>query len=266
MVSSDIAVARSLIAEALRANTRSQTSSAPPLAAPPPLRPSAVEADPLVLGYLRPNDVFAFAGVAPEDVDPDGVYHVYPANRGYVSFGASETAQRAVHLRKALEYPVRLAGDLMRQPDKLTRFYPGDRVRSRKHSVCGTVVVSTTEEALVRFDDKPAEPESVALRDLKLVDKDKTTRSYVQPLNGKWVISVGETSLEEDTQLDAVKALRGADGLRFAFNRWSRLASMTPDDLGFDLELRTVDYLRNVDGQFWNTPRLRRRFPRQASA
>jgi len=195
------------------------------------------------LSYLRPGDQFVFLGTLPEGSKKGIKYTIIPARRGFVTFTDEFNKAITVPLCKGLLCPIKMLNE--ESPDPNRKFIPGDRVRNRGTNKEGIVIGSKDMGYEVRYLSNPNEKEWTSGSSLQLIQKDKTTESYISEEDNTYVVAFGDFRQECDSLVEAFEVLE--DKNRPAFNRYSKMAVSKPR--GYEPEI--VEVLIRLDPRVW---------------
>lgn len=174
------------------------------------------------LSFLRPGDRFILLNTLPEGASANVEYTIIPAKRGYVTFTDEFNKSITVPLCRGLLCEIKLLSQEFADPDR--RFILGDEIRCIGTNRRGRVVGIKSPGYYVRFYDLTAKKEWKASNHLQIINKNKTTKSYIrQPANGDgpWTVSFGDFSEACPHFHDALRLL--CETNRPAFNRYAKM-------------------------------------------
>lgn len=208
-----------------------------------------------VLGYLRPGDRFEFVSEIRDFPDPSvrirlgQEYVIVGAPRGSVAF-ATGSEVITVSLEYSLQIPVYFESGPNSSSKK--RFLIGDQIRHRTAGITGVVDGVGKTGYLVRFSGSSDVVEYQG-EVLALINKEETTRNYIQPDfdEGSWYVRFGSFEGKTKSLLAAIKLLRAQHPA--AFNRWSNYAAKNP---GLQLQKEEIRYLIKIDPRVWSNQNL----------
>ena len=205
----------------------------------------------LRLGHLYPADKFQFVRDVPlDDVDLNTSYVIVPSKRGYVAFTDRFFQVHRLDKSCALLYKIKLLSSENIDPDQ--RLHHGDRIKRKNDGRKGMVLgpkgagftvrlINSSSEGNINWGEEVWEAPS----NLSLINKARTTRSYVREDNGEWQVSVGDHHSTHESMLSALKYLK--DLHRPAFYRYSKYLCMY--EISVQEEVRS--WLIKVDQRVW---------------
>lgn len=171
------------------------------------------------LSHIRPDDSFRFINCVPDDeLQLTKVYTSLPSNRGYISFTDGDRDVYVFPIDCCSIYPIQFLNSVEKDT-QLKKYTHGDRVRFKINDVttCGTVICSHGSGYFIKPDDQ--EPLWVPSSVMNLIDKNKTTASYIRYIGDGWVLKIGTNEHHSIKLIECIIKLFQIN--RSAFNRWS---------------------------------------------
>lgn len=193
--------------------------------------------------HLRPGHEFSF----PET--PDTTYVVKPADIGFIRFGDLQHNDNDItlSLEDSMKYPIILKS-VVKEDERRFTFWEGDRVFDTDKCSKGVVLKKEGQGYTVRYDN--GKTEWANPRNLDLIDKDQTTKSYItQEDDNKWVVKIAFDTRVFPSLRDALYMLKNRK--MTLFRRFSKFLSENLDYI--DIDQKALEFLKIADKRYWDS-------------